>query len=86
MKKNNVIQHFSAERLSADRAMSKDQIAQFVHEFQQVVHGNEGKKKLISIRVPETLLSHFRAKAKMEKCLYQTKILDLMRRWIANPY
>jgi len=82
MKKTKQI--FSEKRRSIDSKMTSNQIAAFLNEFQNVVNGCEGKKKLISLRVPENLLKHFRVKASSKNTPYQTQIIQLMREWVKS--
>ena len=80
--KNRPVQSFSSERLRADRSLPKEQIAEFLDDFQSLIHGEEGPRKLISLRVPEKLLHAFKEKAKRGGIAYQTRIVDLMREWV----
>ena len=82
--KNRPVQSFSNERLKADRSMSKEQIAEFLDDFQSMVHGDEGPRKLISLRVPEKLLHAFKEKARRKEIAYQTRIVELMREWVGR--
>ncbi|MEW6055965.1 MAG: putative molybdenum carrier protein [Bdellovibrionota bacterium] len=82
--KSKALQYFSVERLKLDANLPKEEIAKFLDEFQSVVHGNEGKRKLISLRVPEKLLDLFKKKAKRSEISYQTQIVTLMREWVAG--
>jgi predicted DNA binding CopG/RHH family protein len=76
------VQFFSEERLKRDSELTPDQVVQFIEEFQNLTAGQEGARKLISLRVPERLLQSFREKAKSEGVAYQTQIVELMRRWL----
>jgi len=78
------IQYFSKESLETGRAASPMAILQFLEDFRNL-HGQsqEGKSKLISIKVPESLLNAFRAKADQESIPYQTQIKNLMRQWLS---
>ncbi len=82
--KSKSLQHFSEERLARDASLSKDEIARFLSDFQAVVHGDEGPRKLISLRVPEGLMRVFKEKAKRAGTRYQTQIVELMRQWIGS--
>ena len=82
MRKNKAFQAHSKLRLKQDARLSPEDIALFLENFQQVAHGQEGKGKLISIRVPEKLLEMFKQKAKRENFPYQTQIIRLMREWV----
>lgn len=61
--------------------MSPQQIAQFLEDFRQMRSGlpASGRSKLISMKVPETLLAQFKASCKSEGVPYQRKIKELMR-------
>ncbi len=61
--------------------MSKEEIARFLDDFQKLMIGDEGKRKLISLRVPERLLENFRLKSEANSIAYQTQIIQLMREW-----
>jgi predicted DNA binding CopG/RHH family protein len=78
------VQYFSKEYLEQTKNITPSQAAEFVENYQKMIHANEGKTKLISMRVPIRLLENFQTKAKMEGSAYQTKIVDLMRKWILS--
>ena len=77
------VQYFSDEYLQQCREMTPDQIIRFLDDFRQL-HGAEtrSKSKLISLKVPEKLLSAFRAKASLAGVPYQTQIKTLMKAWV----
>ena len=79
------VQKFSKERLTLDQAITPEQALAFVHEFQQLMAGDEGPRKLISLRVPERLLEQFRAKAERQGVRYQTQLIALIRQWLRCP-
>ncbi|MGK5086111.1 CopG family antitoxin [Bdellovibrionota bacterium FG-2] len=79
---NRALQIFSRERLIQDQTLSKDEIADFLNDFQALAFGDEGKRKLISLRVPERLLKIFKEKAKASGRPYQTLLIELMRQWV----
>lgn len=85
MRKSKPLHLFTPERLHRDREMTKGEIARFLHEFQALLQGDEGKRKLISLRVPDKLLSQFRKKAERVGVAYQTQIVRLMREWMREP-
>ena len=77
------VQHFNQEYLERSRDMTPDQIIQFLEDFRQLRASKvTSKTKLISIKVPEALLSVFRNKAMQEDVPYQTKIKSLMTDWV----
>ena len=75
------LQLFPLKRVG-DQSLSVNEIAQFLEDFQQIMGGNEGKRKAISLRVPEGLLRQFQVKAGLGGYSYQAKIVDLMRQWV----
>lgn len=77
--KKKTLQIHSEERIREDKVVTVEQALQFLHEFQMLHQGDEGPRKLISIRVPERLLELFRAKAERHGKRYQTEIIRLMR-------
>jgi predicted DNA binding CopG/RHH family protein len=77
------IQYFSKEYLDQCREMTPDQIAAFLEDF-RLLHAAAAvpaKSRLISIKVPEPLLSVFRMKAHLSGVPYQTQIKRLMKDW-----
>lgn len=82
--KPKALQLFTDERLASDARLSKDEIARFLDEFQAVANGDEGPRKLISVRVPEKILNLFKERAKRDGWRYQTLLIDLMRKWVAE--
>ncbi len=82
MKTDKPVQMITDERLRRDADLSKDEIARFLEDFRLLAQGDEGQRLLISLRVPERLLSAFKEKAKREGRPYQTQIVELMRAWV----
>lgn len=60
------------------------EIARFLEDFQNLAAGDEGRRKLISIRIPEKLLTLFKKKSESSGTAYQTRIISLMREWVAS--
>lgn len=79
------VQYFDDEYLEQCREMTADQIIQFLDDFRQL-HGAtiRSKSKLISMKIPENLLSAFRAKANLLGVPYQTQIKILMKEWVTG--
>ena len=77
------VQYFSDEYLQQCQKMTPDQIIQFLDDFRQL-HGAEtrSRSKLISIKIPENLLSAFKARASLAGTPYQTQIKALMKAWV----
>ena len=81
------VQYFSDEYLDACKDMSETAIAQFLDDFRKLSLGqaSSSKSKLISLKIPQDLLSVFRARCLLEKTPYQTKIKHLMRAFLEAP-
>lgn len=75
------VQYFTSEYLENCRKMSPDQIVQFLDDFRKI-QAPRDKSKLISIKVPESLLHAFRTKCELENKKYQTQIKKLMAAWL----
>ncbi len=82
--RNKPLQLFSPERIKQDAGLTPDQIVQFLEDYKNIAAGEEGPRKLISLRVPEKLLEQFKAKARGDAKAYQTQIVELMRRWLRS--
>jgi len=80
------VQHFSDDYLERCKDMTPDQILQFLDDFRQL-HGTgtRSRSKLISIKIPENLLSAFKARAALMGTPYQTQIKALMKAWVLQP-
>lgn len=79
------LQKFSKEYLEHCRAMKPEQIIQFLEDFQQLhLARKQGPLRLISLKVPEPLLSAFRLKAEASGMRYQTQIKKLMQDWLGD--
>lgn len=81
------VQYFSDEYLEYCKKMTPAQIFQFLEDFRNL-HGQASspkiKTKLISIKIPEDMLSTFKQLAKSEGKPYQTLIKILMKDWITT--
>ena len=75
------VQYFSAEYLEQCRAMTPEQILQFLEDFRNL-HQPASRSRLISLKVPESLLTAFKVKAKLGGTPYQTQIKRLMSQWL----
>lgn len=65
--------------------MSPDEIVQFLEDFRKLQIPHD-KSRLISIKVPETLLRTFRKKCELENKKYQTQIKKLMAAWLQQDH
>ncbi len=75
-------QYFSTEYLQNCRAMSPEQIVQFLEEF-RILHGSlPTKKRLISMRISESLLNAVKVKSRALGIPYQTQIQRLLEEWV----
>jgi len=78
------VQYFSKEYLEQCRAMGPEQIVQFLEDFRKLHSERERERsRLISLKVPESLLEAFKTKARLNGIAYQTQIKRLMRQWLA---
>ncbi|HED15861.1 MAG TPA: hypothetical protein ENI64_03440 [Gammaproteobacteria bacterium] len=77
------VQYFSDDYLDQCRTATPEQILTFLENYRQM-QGSEDKSKLISMKVPESLLAAFRQKCGLHGYKYQTQIKQLMREWIEN--
>ncbi len=75
------VQYFSDDYLDQCRTATPEQIIAFLESYRQMQEG-EDKSKLISMKVPESLLSVFRQKCELNGLKYQTQIKQLMRDWL----
>ena len=78
------VQYFSDEYLAQTRGLSAEEIAQFVESFRELQAANAETSKLISLKVPESLLNSFRKKCAVRGLKYQTQIKQLMRDWVES--
>lgn len=78
------IQYFSDDYLAQCRALSPDQILRYLDDFRRLHASTPPVSKLISLKIPEDLLSAFKAKARLAGTPYQTQIKALMKAWVVN--
>lgn len=76
------LQYLSFEYLDSCRSMSLEQRLEFLENHRLLLSAEEGKRKAISIRIPERLLAQFKRASQLEGVSYQKKIVDLMRKEI----
>jgi len=79
------VQYFTQEYLQHCQQMTSEQILRFLDGF-RLLHAQRVQKpqKLISLRVDERLLKLFRFKAGTEGKKYQTKIKELMQKYLES--
>ena len=77
------VQRFPDAYLAGCREMTHEEIARFLEDF-RLLHGGgrPGPARPISLRVPDDLLTAFKAKAARLNIRYQTQIKNLMRAWL----
>lgn len=80
------VQYFAPEYLEQCRKMTPEQIVRFLDGFRSL-RAAPPKSRLISLKVPEDLLSAFKAAAGSRGVPYQTQIKRLMVDWLgAQPH
>ena len=75
------VQYFSDEYLEQCKTFSTEAIVEYLENFRLMQQKNE-KTRLISIKIPESLLESFKTKSKLNQVKYQTQIKKLMRDWV----
>ena len=76
------VQFFSDEYLERCRAMKPVEVLEFLESFRLLHARASSRSRLISLKVPESLLDAFRARCRLEGMRYQTQIKQLMRDWL----
>ncbi len=78
-------QKFTKQYLAQTQGFTPEQALQFLENFRKL-QGLSRKEKsiLISIKIPESLLLGFRAKAEGLGLKYQTQVKELMKDWVKN--
>ncbi len=75
------VQYFSDEYLEQCKDATPEAVLEYLEGF-RLLNGPPAKTKLISMKVPELLLTGFRRKCELEKVKYQTQIKELMEAWL----
>lgn len=78
------VQMFSDEYLAQCGRMSADEIVKFLEYFRCIHASKPAPSRLISIKIPEDLLSAFKARARLDCVPYQAQIKKLMRAWLLD--
>lgn len=76
-----LLQHFSDEYLEQCRNATPEAILDYLESFRRM-NDPSTKSKLISIKVPNSLLESFRRRCELEEVRYQTQIKKLMEQWL----
>lgn len=82
--KNKPVQYFTKEYLERSKNLTKEQILQFLEDFQNSMSDRVEKCQLISMKIEPSLLAAFKQKAQLEGIPYQTKIKQLMKDWLSQ--
>ncbi len=77
------VQFFDDAYLEQSKAFSTEAILEYLDNFRLMQQATD-KSRLISIKVPESLLTSFRTKAELHQVKYQTQIKKLMAEWANN--
>lgn len=80
------VQKFTPEYLEHCKLMRPEQIIEFLENFRTLHSQKSDPMRLISIRIPESLLSAFKLKAEASGARYQTKLKELMKEWLDKTY
>ena len=75
------LQFFSDEYLEQCKDATPEAILEFLESF-RLMNDTSTKSKLISMKVPQSLLDSFRQKCELEGVRYQTQIKKLMEQWL----
>jgi predicted DNA binding CopG/RHH family protein len=77
------VQYFSGEQLASGKAMSSDEILDFLEGFRRLTE-HRPASRLISMKIPEDLLQAFRTRCRLDGVPYQRQIKRLMREWLSG--
>lgn len=75
------IQYFSDEYLAQCSKATPKQVLTFLENY-RLMQSPSDKSKLISIKIPESLLAAFRQQCDLNSIKYQTQIKELMVDWL----
>ncbi len=75
------VQYFSNEYLEQCKDAKPEAILEFLEGF-RLMNSKPAKSKLISMKIPEVLLTSFRSKCELKNVRYQTQIKKLMEGWL----
>ena len=75
------VQYFSDEYLEQCKSFSTEAILEYLENF-RLMQSHGDKSRLISIKIPESLLANFKTKASLNQVKYQTQIKRLMKEWV----
>ena len=75
------VQYFSDEYLEQCKTFSSEAILEYLENFRLMQQPGD-KTRLISLKVPESLLESFKIKSNLNRVKYQTQIKQLMADWV----
>ena len=75
------VQFFSDEYLEQCKGATPEAVLEYLESF-RLLNESSSKSKLISLKVPNSLLESFRRKCELEEVRYQTQIKKLMEQWL----
>lgn len=80
------LQKFTPEYLKECKKLSPEEILEFIENFKSIISQSQENDKscLISLKIPQSLLSAFKTKAQINNLRYQTQIKKLMRDWVLD--
>ncbi len=77
------VQYFSDDYLTQCRTATPKQVLTFLEDY-RLMQSPDDKSKLISIKIPESLLAAFRTQCDLNGFKYQTQIKQLMLDWLCH--
>lgn len=77
------VQYFDDEYLKKAKSFSTEAILDYLENF-RLMQQPKDKTRLISIKIPESLLESFKAKSNLCQVKYQTQIKKIMVDWVNN--
>ncbi len=78
-----LVQYFDDKYLERCRNAKPEAILEYLESF-RLMNSPSARSKLISIKIPESLLTSFRRKCELENVKYQTQIKRLMEQWLGS--
>jgi hypothetical protein len=77
------VQYFDDDYLERCKDVKTEAILEYLENF-RLMNSPSVSSKLISIKMPESLLSSFRRKCELENVKSQTQIKRLMEQWLGR--
>ena len=77
------VQFFDDNYLEECKSFSTEAILEYLENFRLIQQATD-KSKLISMKVPESLLASFKVKSNLHQIKYQTQIKKLMLEWVKS--